>query len=69
MKDRKRINLLKNTLTGKRQEVKYLRKKIRISTVAYKAVIDDYHSSVDELKEALIEARRKKWYQFKQIKS
>lgn len=74
MKDRTRITLLKAALKGTRQELKRLRRKLQLVQSASKIVVNNYHTTIDELKDelnqtnkALEESRRKKWYQFKQI--
>ena len=66
---------LKALLIGRGYEIKRLKKKIRLIGSSNKSVLNDYHTLVNDLmdelnqtKDALAKSKKKKWYQFVEVK-
>ena len=74
MKPTTRLREMKATLKGRNQEIKRLKKLIRIKTEATQEVLKDYHEIVtdyqrktNELSQRVEKLSKKKWYQFRVI--
>jgi hypothetical protein len=76
MTDRNKFKVLKARYIGKSQEVKRLKKMLKIQKEAHAIVLNDYHLLVADLQNAFDDSlktieklKKRKWYQFQKLEN